>query len=283
MKVIKLMHRISAGIYRKYLNRLLWMQFFAGKRRTLKNAPEPEVAYSICITTFLLRYENYFKPVIKKLAYLFHDLDLIVIANGHHDQAAQQQYLNSLEQLLADYPNVRLIRHQQPRGLSHLWNQAVAHSRYERVFILNDDIDIAVTLRRELERSGALDYPLVTNNGSWSQFLINKALFSRVGPFDEGLKEIGGEDDDYLVRMKLMGLEDRKIPLRSIWSVRKNKITVNSYGKEMKKQKGGYSTYNTEYLENKWEKSSAPADGAVFVRGAYWKPRHAAKLIQPES
>ena len=124
---------------------------------------------------------------------------------------------------------------------------------------------------------------MVTNNGSWSQFFLHRQLYRRIGPFDEGLLEIGGEDDDYLVRMKLRGLEDERIPFHSIWTVRRKKIEVNSYGKVMKAQRGGYSSYNTGYLETKWEMSRTPLPEAVFVRGYYWKPRREGPLwtIEP--
>lgn len=158
----------------------------------------------------------------------------------------------------------------KPRGLSSLWNLAIANSQHEKVFILNDDTDLSVRFGREMEELQALEHPIVTNAGSWSQFIITRKAWQRIGPFDEGLKEIGGEDDDYLIRMKLLGIEDKRISFRHIWGKRGGKVKVNSYGKAPREQKGGYSTYNTDYLEAKWQKSPYPIDGGVFVRGYFW-------------
>jgi hypothetical protein len=49
---------------------------------------------------------------------------------------------------------------------------------------------------------------------------------------------------------------------------------LNSYGRDMSKEAGGYSTLNTEYLLGKWETSDEYAEGAVEVAGRkrrYWK------------
>ena len=257
-------------IKRKFIHPFLWfIAFYFTNRKAQKFAST--YRYTICITTFLLRYEAYFKPLIKKIAYLFGDQEIIVLVNGHYDEAEQKQYLRNIEKYLRSFSNVKLITYLEPRGLSHLWNTGIQQSNNDGVFILNDDIDISLYFRQEIEKSGILESQLATNGGSWSQFYISKHLYERVGPFDEGLKEIGGEDDDYLVRMKILGLEDNQIHLRSVWSIRKKKIVVNSYGKVMAEQKGGYSTYNTNYLESKWSISKQPIDGGVWVRGYYWK------------
>ena len=50
----------------------------------------------------------------------------------------------------------------------------------------------------------------------------------------------------------------------------------NSYGKEMNKEKGGYSSLNTEYLNKKWQYSDKLFKDAVEVKGRkhkYWKLR----------
>lgn len=283
MNPLNKISQLTESLRRRVLKPAHWRLLLLFNARPPQRPEATAERYSICVTTFLLRYETYFRPLIKKLAYLFPDQDILVIANGHHQTAEQQKYLEKLKACLAAFPQVRLISHLEPRGLSHLWNQAMEHSRHDRVFIFNDDIDISPNLRREIETSGVLGREIVTNKGSWSQFFLHKRLYRQIGPFDEGLREIGGEDDDYLVRMKLRGIEDERIRFRAVWTVRRKKITVNSYGKVMKEQRGGYSTYNTRYMESKWIMSRTPLPGGVFVRGFYWKPKNAAPLWQTRS
>ncbi len=238
--------------------------------------PKESPSFSICITTFLLRYENLFRPALSKLALLFPDQEIIVLANGHHDTEAQRAYLKSLRAFLEAYPNVRLLDFMEPRGLSYLWNLGIRESTNEGVFVLNDDIDLSPLLRKEWSNSELLKTNLATNGNSWSQFYIRKSIFEEIGPFDEGLREIGGEDDDYLVRMKLVGKAPTPWPFRHIWTSRGKAVRINSYGKDMRAQKGGYSTYNSDYLDAKWIRSKEPVDGAVLVRGLYWKKRERA-------
>lgn len=264
-------HKLTGKATRRILHPLLWRLVFALSGKKTAASIQRTASYTICVTTFLLRYEEFLKPLVKKLAYLFPDQDIIIVANGHYDLKSQEQYLASLQTYLAQFPNVHLISYLHPQGLSHLWNQGVGHSKTERIFLFNDDIDVSFQLRKEIERSGVLEQSIATNDGSWSQFMITKQLYHFVGPFDEGLKEIGGEDDDYLVRMKLLGIEDARIKFNAMWGIKRNNLKVNSYGKVVKEQKSGYSNYNDQYLDAKWQRSTAPLEDTVFVRGYYWK------------
>lgn len=116
-------------------------------------------------------------------------------------------------------------------------------------------------------------------NASWSHFLISKEIFNRVGPFDEALLEIGGEDDDYLARMAVVNLHPDNFYFDGIRSkLRKNRkmLIVNSYGKNMANEKYGYSNLNYEYMKKKWQVDTLPFEGAVEVKNRffrYWKLR----------
>jgi hypothetical protein len=51
---------------------------------------------------------------------------------------------------------------------------------------------------------------------------------------------------------------------------------INSYGRDMTKEAGGYSTLNTEYLRRKWKISDEYFDGAAEIprkKFKYWKLR----------
>jgi len=109
---------------------------------------------------------------------------------------------------------------------------------------------------------------------------ISKELFCQIGPFDERLLELGGEDDDYAARCAIAGIDivQLKIPSISSVSIKKKKREVpNSWGKIMSEQKGGYSSINHEFLlEKKWLTRDLPFEGATYVpnrKPSYWKLR----------
>jgi len=88
---------------------------------------------------------------------------------------------------------------------------------------------------------------------------------------------MGGEDDDYLARMAMAGLNAQSLATGMLSSRSKKRMKaprLNSFGRDMSKEAGGYSTLNTEYLLGKWETSEEYFEGAVEVAGRkrrYWK------------
>ena len=103
----------------------------------------------------------------------------------------------------------------------------------------------------------------------------NSRTIKRVGWFDEGFTEIGGEDDDYHVRLILAGIELKRYNIDRIHNFKPN-LKVNSYGKKVIQEKHGYSNANTEYLWDKWEIRNEPFLDAFYIpksQGSYWKLR----------
>jgi hypothetical protein len=81
--------------------------------------------------------------------------------------------------------------------------------------------------------------------------MISKSVVSEAGWFDENFHEIGGEDDDYLARLAMHGI--RPVDFKTDTIARSGKKSrrntrINSYGRDMSKEAGGYSTLNTKYL-----------------------------------
>ena len=177
------------------------------------------------------------------------------------------------------FSNVELITFSDPQGLSFLWNLIIRKSSSSHVLILNDDLNIKRTFRSLIKGSGMPEPGIATINNSWSHFIISKDIVSRVGWFDENLSEIGGEDDDYLARLAMHGIATGNIITDSIarkGSRLSNMPSINSYGREMSKEEGGYSTLNSNYIKKKWESSAHYFDGAVEVPGRktrYWRLR----------
>lgn len=239
----------------------------------------PAFGMSIGITTFMDRYNTCLRPLVNKLSILFPNDQIVVIANGHVKGEKQKKYLSRISRYCMRYPNVELISYLEAKGLSHLWNIIMERTKSKRVLILNDDIRIKASLSGFLERSGILKNDIATINSSWSQFIISKDLYERIGLFDEGLKEIGGEDDDYAARLAIKGINIANYVTRTIAAKlrRKNKLmTCNSYGKNMLLEAYGYSNVNSEYLFEKWETSMEYFSGAIMVpnrKWRYWKLR----------
>ena len=222
----------------------------------------------IGITTFLNRYELFFKPLVRKLVFLFPGCRIIVAANGSVLLRQQQQYLGELREFCGIYPNIELIAYDDPRGLSHLWNRIMGAAGKEDVLMLNDDLNIKTGFRRFLGSSGILNCRIATINSSWSHFYVSREIYEVVGEFDEELKEIGGEDDDYLARLAMNEIRPADFSTSTV--IRRNKRgrrmpVINSYGRDMIKEAGGYSTLNTEYLRRKWIISDEYFDVAVEI------------------
>lgn len=229
---------------------------------------KPKAKFSIGVTTFMDRFDSCLRPLIKKLTALFPDQQIIIIANGHVRQKNQMKYLKRIRNFCQKYPKIELISYMEPKGLSHLWNTIIDRASNSKVLLLNDDIQIKMNFSRFICFSGMIDQEIATINSSWSHFLISRKLYQQVGPFDEGLKEIGGEDDDYAARLAIDGIELTNFYTETISAKlrKKRKILIqNSYGKDMSFERFGYSNYNSEYLEKKWEMSMEYFEGSVEV------------------
>ena len=274
--------RFRRSVVFKVINRLgWWYDSFLWKSQFILSVPrgthatEPEI--SIGITTFLNRFETSFKPLVRKLVFLFPDTPVIVAANGSTRRDEQLDYLSGLREFCSQYRNLILIAYEEPRGLSHLWNRIMKEAGDQSVLMLNDDLSIKTQFRKFILSSGILSSDIATINSSWSHFLISPKIYLQTGEFDEELKEVGGEDDDYLARLALKGLRPADYNCSTIARKRKKRKGVkelNSYGKDMSEEEGGYSSYNVSYLRSKWEISDEYFSGAVEIprrRNRFWK------------
>lgn len=241
-----------------------------------KNLPNKLTsAYSIGVTTFLNRYDNYFKSLLTKLVYLFPDKEIIVAVNGHVKKAEQIKYLEKITNYTKKFNNVFLIKYVEPQGLSKLWNEIIKKSDSKKVLMLNDDLKLSPSFRSAFESSNIIKERVAVINRTWGHFLISKEIIDKVGWFDENLLEIGGEDDDYSARLAIENIPIKHFNIKSIANFSKP-LKENSYGRDMT-GKHRYSAYNTDYLLNKkWITSNEPFDGAVYVPNRafkYWKLR----------
>ena len=236
-------------------------------------------SFSIGITTFMDRFETCLKPLLAKASILFADCQIIVVANGHVKKHEQAEYISEIEKYCSKFNNVQLVTFREPTGLSFLWNTVIKNSDSSSVLILNDDIRIKERVRSFISGSGICTLPVATINRSWSHFLISKSVVDEIGWFDENFLEIGGEDDDYLARLAMNGIKPGDFKTDTITRAgkknRRNPV-MNSYGRDMSKEDGGYSSLNAKYLAEKWDTADEYFDGAVEVPGRktrFWKLR----------
>ena len=223
---------------------------------------------SIGITTFMNRYDDCLAPLVSKLSKLFPDCEIIIVANGHVLKKEQEAYLKKISLFSSKFKNVKLFKLNEPMGLSHIWNQIMRVSSNEDVLILNDDVDVKIEFSSSISEVLHIHDKLTLLNNSWSHFLINKSLPEIIGGFDEGLKEIGGEDDDYTARLAMNKILIDGFDLDTIKSklkLKRKRLKVNSYGRNMHEEDNGYSSFNNRYLEEKWILSNTYFPGSFEI------------------
>ncbi len=228
---------------------------------------------TIIVSTYHERFDTCLKRIVKQLAILFHGTRIIVVANGCKDGVKQAEYLSRLETYLAELPCAKLIKHNEPVGLSQMWNEAIEQSNTHNLLILNDDLVLEDGFEKEV-KSMLNQAPLQIINRSWSHFMISKSTIEQVGWFDERFKGIGNEDWDYEARLALAELEMRYADAVHVLNeVLKPKDY--SYGADMEVANQKYSQMNLDFFQEKWERSDHQKEGFVFVPGAgyYVRPK----------
>lgn len=245
----------------------------------LKAGRPPITPFTIGITTFMDRFETCLKPLLAKVSVLFPECQVLVVANGHVRTEEQKKYITDLEAFCKRFSNVTSFTFPNPRGLSFLWNTIIRKADFPAILILNDDLRIKRKFRNFISGSAIAEHPVSTINRSWSHFMISGLVVGTVGWFDENFQEIGGEDDDYIARLAMHEIRPADFRTDTIARTSKKRVRpskINSYGRDMSAEYGGYSTSNAEYLFNKWETSDEYFEGAVEVTDRkirFWKLR----------
>lgn len=247
------------------------------RRPFLKAGTPAIIPFTIGITTFMDRFETCLKPLLAKVAVLFPECQVLVVANGHVREEEQKKYITELEGFCAKFSNVTAVAFTDPRGLSFLWNTIIRKADYSTIMILNDDLRVRWKFRKFISGTAIAEHPVSTINRSWSHFIISTPVVSTVGWFDENFTEIGGEDDDYIARLAMHGIRPADFRTDTIARTSRKRVrppVINSYGRDMSVESGGYSTLNAGYLFSKWETSDEFFEGAVEVTGRkirFWK------------
>lgn len=229
--------------------------------------------FAIGITTYIERYEQFFKPLYRSLSRYFPEVKITVSVNGHRDTEAQQRYLTQLQRELCSTAPAhhRFVLRDKAAGLTTMWNEILDINLPLPVLILNDDLRIFPWMRRWAESFDWRSAQLTLLNSTWSHFVISPAVIDRLGAFDPGFKGIGFEDMDYTARAGLAGLPIGNV-LCSYIAHQNHQPDSPSYDSD--RVWGKYTSENEVYFYSKWQ--TCPAEEGVFIKQipAHVKPKH---------
>lgn len=218
--------------------------------------------YSIGVVTYVARFEEFFKPLIKQLTQVFPDREIVCIINGHPDSNLQAGYLKHVTAFLANYPNVRYLTNEKHQSLAKCFNWLLMMSFAPRMLILNDDISLNLLFRKDFEKA-LLKYPdFFIINQSWSHVLISKEVVKKVGWFEERLVGTGQEDADYGFRMKEAGFNLNQTKCYGVINyVAPQKNAGWKEFSEVSKSGGKSSEINDQFFYKKYSKPEVTSSG----------------------
>ena len=221
--------------------------------------------FAIGITTYIERYDLYFKPLYIALSKIFPQAPIIVAVNGCPDADAQRIYLERLNsELCAHAPqHHRFVLHQVPVGLTTLWNEILVLGLPQPLLILNDDLQVYPWLRRWSEKVDWQNVSLTLLNSTWSHFIITPKIIQKLGYFDSGFTGIGFEDMDYtaLAGMLKVSIHDVLCPYLTH---RNHQPKRTSFDTQSTRVWGKYTSANQQYFFNKWQE--CPRGEGVYIK-----------------
>lgn len=218
--------------------------------------------FNFLIITYYARFDNFCR-IVRTITQWYPNQKILVFVNGRDDDPqAHETYCNTMRAFLEAYPNVRATYQTRFTPQTRLWNMGIMASATERILILNDSVRIFGPF---LRRSMFSSY-LTKLNGSFSNYMITKALVARIGWFDEHFIAGASETDgDMEARMHRIGLVPKTVAAPLIrWQRFDNVLTWNKklggVGRDRKT-----SSYNHDYFLKKWNFSTQEIPGSVYV------------------
>ena len=258
---------------RKWINTFRWelekrqVDLYYYKQRLLQGNDRDKSAcpeFTIGIVTYVVRFEM-FKALLKRMRNAFPHSRIVVAVNGYYQPDRQRAYLARMKAFTDSYSNFELIPHTRPQSLCKLWNELILASQTEKIFIVNDDIDIAPHFASALCTSGILEKQIAIINESWSHFLISKHTIAQVGWFDERLFGVGGEDWDYEARLAFAGVALDNFRLKGILNL--SIYTSDfSFGASVERVEKKYTLSSARFLWRKWQICTPQDPLARYVR-----------------
>jgi hypothetical protein len=276
---------------KQLINSKLYEYAYRSKGRLLNSIPNWFLSnnsnlsykFQIGITTYVDRYETFFKPLYYFLRNTFPDISIYVAVNGFHDPGVQTKYLERFHNEICACDSLTsggFILHDKTVGLTRLWNEILSLGSCKTTLILNDDLKVYPWFKKWLENEPW--YSEVTLiNGSWSHFFICKGILNRVGWFDEEFQGIGFEDMDYTARCVMEGIMIGNLRCQNIIHL-DHQPTRTSFDDRSETLWGPkYSTINHDRFFDKWKLSQD--DSGIFIKqlNSYVVPNNYFNLKSP--
>ncbi len=206
--------------------------------------------YSIVITTFDKRFQDFLVPLIRNIKHERPEVEIIVTVNGACQASFNENYRQQLLAFLANQNNCFPIMFPTFQSLAKMWNRGVLTATHEQVLVLNDDLNIPSGIENGFfER---LEEALLDNqrtfkiNGSFSHYVICKQELIEVGFFDERLLGLGEEDGDFFWRyQERYGKEIANINMQNIENINSD-VADDGYTKGIRTA----AKFNRDFIKN---------------------------------
>jgi len=112
-------------------------------------------------------------------------------------------------------PEMKVVTPGKNLGVAGGWNEIMQKAGGEHVLIVGDDVRLHKDTLLEMEKValGGAGFVRSGHAPAFSCFLIARWLWEKVGPFDERFWPAYFEDNDYHLRMKLLGYDFATAPV----------------------------------------------------------------------
>ncbi len=220
--------------------------------------------YSVLITTYYKRFEEWLKPLVIEIKKQRPDVELIVAINGELSYF-NEDFRRSVLDFLKYYKNTFPIVFPRFRSMARMWNLGVQFSTENTTLALSDDITLTEGFFDHYEK--ALEVcETFSINTSFSALSIAKHDLVNMGWFDERLLGMGWEDGDLIDRwIKYKGDKFPNTMMEScknaadpeyykVYNQKLDKLLkeeVRLEGQKLDVEFGRYSQFNRDVYESK--------------------------------
>lgn len=227
-------------------------------------------SYSMGVVTYISRFEEYFKPLVRQLDKYFPGIEKNYVLNGFYDQERQQKYLGEALAFLKTTRAHSVTYYNEHQSLAKCWNQLIIRSSNEKLVVMNDDLRINWIYPLCLNLQAPFFKHTVINR-TWSNFIISKDIIRKFGWFDERLLGVGMEDADYFLR-EAIGMGKVYAPamyFHNIYCFGVKNIVAKNFDpgwKRLSSTVGNkYTQYNIDFFHQKWDSSKDLKPGSTYA------------------
>lgn len=202
---------------------------------------------------FIPTYNQYEWVISKHLPSI--DTQSIDYVRIHYNGFDDLKSLESLPTTVNDKP-LSITCSSNNLGVSGAWNLFCRESilnKTDVAIIANDDIIVyeqGISRLLDAVRAAPNSIAAYSGKNAFSLFALPLAVYKRVGGFDEGFWPAYFEDNDYVYRMKLLGMS--LVLLENQEYFHKGSATMNSYSPSRLEQHHNQFRQNERYYIQKW-------------------------------